>query len=297
MISALHQSIKQWVKDQLKTDFEDVEIEFEMPSKSWVGALTRPTVNFFLHDLEEDIKMRNTTPMTVSDLGNNKARTKLPPRYVLFKYHVAVFSNDARDQNELLWRVLTLLMRYPEVPKAVLPEAVRKNPMAVRTRVIQPDDRAKGGDLWSALDLPPRPWLWYFMTIPLDMDISSDDPLILTQRIRFFEGLEPEKWDAGWQSQLHRLGGTVSDDHGQPIPGLHVWREGTATPPAVTNDIGRYELPYTVEGEVMLWVARDGESPKRVKLDANRRNNDIRFEATSTKSKSEKTITQTKKGD
>jgi hypothetical protein len=286
MISALHQSIKQLIKDQLRTDFETIEVEFEMPSKTWVNALTRPTVNFFLHDLEEDVKMRNTTPMTTSDLGNNRARTKVAPRYVLLKFHVAIFSTDARDQNELLWRVLGLLMRHAEFPRQLLPEEIKKHPMAVRTRVVQPDDRAKGGDLWSALDLPPRPWLWYFMTVPLDLEISSDAPLILTQRIRLFEGLEPDKWDAGWKSEIHRLGGTVSDQNGKPLAGLHVWQDGTATPPAITDAMGRYELPYTSEGEIKVWVARDGEAPKRIKLDAKRKNNDIALESTVGKTKS-----------
>jgi Pvc16 N-terminal domain len=281
MISQINQSIKQLLKSRLETIIEETDVEFELPSKTWVSGLTRPTVNFFLHDVEEDTKLRNvqiTKDPYVDKTPNKSRRTRVPPRAIMLKYQVAVFSMDVRDQNELLWGVLSILMRHAYFPHELLPESIQKLEFAVPTRVIQPDDRSKSGDLWSSLDLPPRPWLWYLVTVPLDLGVRSDDPLILTQRVNFYEGVNAEHWDFGWKSELHRFGGTVRDEHGELLIGVNVWQEGVVNAGVLTDQQGRYELAYTRDGEITLWMARDGESPRRVILRADRQDNDLVFE-------------------
>jgi hypothetical protein len=275
MLPTFNQSLKELLKAELGSEQEALDVEFELPSKSWVSGLTRPTVNFFLHDIEEETKLRNMTPRTKIDHDRNTSRTKLPPRHILLKFQVAVFSADARDQNNLLWQLLTVLMKHQYFPEKYLPEAARGAEVPVLTRVIQPEDRSKGGDLWSALDLPPRPWLWYFVTLPIDLNIASNSSLILTQRIGFFEGVNPKNWDPGWNTRLHGIGGTVRDEDGKPLPGVHVWQADVATPVAITDADGRYELQYTMDGKITLWIAQDGRAPQRVELEANRKNNDL----------------------
>jgi hypothetical protein len=47
------------------------------------------------------------------------------------------------------------------------------------------DDSPRSLDLWGALETPPRPILLYTITVPLDLEIVEEEPLVLTRTIRY----------------------------------------------------------------------------------------------------------------
>ncbi len=272
MLTSLHESLKRLLRQQGAIAAEDVNIEFEIPNRAWVGTLTKPTINFFLHDLEENAALRKTNFEQISPRGSPTSVAKAPPRRLNLRYQVTVFSSEVRDQHELLWRTTALLMRHHELPVELLPAAITKLELPVTARVSQPEDGPRAADLWNGLELPPRPALLYLLTVPMDLNLTLESPLVLTRSLTL-QSTQAEPEVAGEQSIT--IGGTVRDSSGAAIPGVSVWRENSAAPGAVTDGDGRYILSNVPVGALALRVARPGTPPVRYDLIVPSRNYDL----------------------
>jgi Pvc16 N-terminal domain/Carboxypeptidase regulatory-like domain len=260
MLTALHESLRKLLRQQGGITAEDVNIEFEIPNRAWVGTLTKPTINFFLHDLEENASLRKTNFEQISARGSATSITKAPPRRLNLRYQVTVFSGEVRDQHELLWRVTALLMRHHELPTELLPPAITKLELPVSARVSQPEDGPRGNDLWNGLELPPRPSLLYLLTVPLDLELTLQSPLVLTRALQLQSS---EDAAPGSAARSATIGGVIRDASGQPVAGVSVWREDSAAAGSITDEYGRYVLSNVPEGSLRLRVAAPGGTPIR----------------------------------
>lgn len=272
MLTSLHESLKRLLRQHGAINAEDVNIEFEIPNRAWVGTLTKPTINFFLHDLEENAALRKTNFEQISPRGSPTTIRKAPPRRLNLRYQVTVFTSEVRDQHELLWRITALLMRHHELPTELLPPAIAKLELPVSARVSQPEDGPRANDLWNGLELPPRPALLYLLTVPLDLDLTLESPLVLTRSLALQSTAGAQPGSAGRSATI---GGTVRDPSGAPLPGVSVWRENSAAPGAVTDLDGRYILSNVPEGALPLRVARPGGTPVRYDLNVPSGNYDL----------------------
>ncbi len=263
MLTALHESLKRLLRQQGAINAEDVNIEFEIPNRAWVGTLTKPTINFFLHDLEENAALRKTNFEQIAPRGSPTSITKAPPRRLNLRYQVTVFSSEVRDQHELLWRTTALLMRHHELPAELLPTSLAQLNLPITARVSQPEDGPRAADLWNGLELPPRPALLYLLTVPMDLNLTLESPLVLTRTLTL-QSAEGELPSLAGQSTT--IGGTVRGPDGAAIPGISLWRENSAALGVVTDSDGRYVLSNVAEGTLTLRVARIGQSPVRYEL-------------------------------
>jgi hypothetical protein len=258
VLPALHESIKRLLRQHGGMANTDVNIEFEHPTRAWVGTLTKPTVNFFLYDLEENATLRKTA-FEQARVGG-VAISKMPPRRLNLRYQVSVFSAEVRDQHELLWRTTATLMRYHELPTELLPSSIAALNLPLTARVSQPEDGPRGNDLWGGLELPPRPSLLYLLTVPLDLEVTLRSPLVLTRMLALQAESDAEPGSAGVS---YTVGGVIRDPQGNPLEGISVWQELSAAEGAITDAEGHYVLSRIPEGEVALRVAKPGGKPKR----------------------------------
>lgn len=159
------------------------DLRFDLPARQWVGSLQRPTVNFFLYDIQENTELRQPNPHAGRAKG--EVAHRLPSRRFDLRYLVAAFCSVAADEQLLLWRVLAALLKHPELPVDALPEELRGLEAPLPTRVGRPDDAPRALELWNALDLPPRPALFYTVTAPLDLEVEFSAPLVLSTMTHF----------------------------------------------------------------------------------------------------------------
>jgi hypothetical protein len=258
VLPALHESIKKLLRQEGGMANTDVNIEFEHPTRAWVGTLTKPTVNFFLYDLEENAGLRKTAFEQAR--AGAVAISKVPPRRLNLRYQVSVFSAEVRDQHELLWRTTATLMRYHELPTELLPPIITGLNLPVSARVSQPEDGPRGNDLWGGLDLPPRPSLLYLLTVPLDLERTLESPLVLTRTLALQASNDADPGSAGYSLTI---GGVIRNANGDPLEGISVWQELSAAEGSVTDAEGHYVLSRVPEGEIALRVAKPGGKPKR----------------------------------
>lgn len=260
MLSEIHEGLKKLVFEQGKLDPRDVDLEFETPSREWVSGLSRPTINFFLFDLQENLALRQINPEVTRE-GNHGSR-RLPPRRFDLHYQVTAISSDTRDQHEILWRVMTTLLRHPQLPEEYAPAWARRAEVPLLARVGQPDDGPRLRELWTVLGSGPRPALLYALTVPVDLEIAANTPLVLTRTTRY----APLSGEPAWSEAPYRIGGRVLDRRGEPLEGVMVWREDSAAAGEVTDREGRFVLAGVPPGELRLRVARVGQGPRRFVL-------------------------------
>ena len=255
MLTDFHGTLRGLLYDRGLIDRADVDIAFDAPARPWIGGRTRPTLNFFLYDIEENTDLRNTGMQTAR--GNGVAVHRMPPRRFDLRFMVSAITNEIDDEHLLLWRALVTLMKYPTIPTELLPDVVRGYELPVATKVTKPNDSPRPLDIWSALEAPPRPALLYVMTVPVDLEVMLEAPLVLTRTARYTRN------GGGPADQGVHIGGVVRDRQGRPLVGARVAAAGRSFE-ATTSAEGEFVLPDVGSGPVTLRVSPDGGPEKQV---------------------------------
>jgi hypothetical protein len=272
MIATLHTSIRRMLYERGKIDPGQVDVRFDRPTRAWADALTMPTLNLFLYEIEENPDFRNMRPKVVRSAGT--ASTHLAPARIDLRYIVAAFSSNIEDEQLLLWRTLAVLLRYPALPGELLADEVRALDISLLTKITRLGEGQPSLDTWQAFEVPPRPALLYTVTAPLDPEVVIEAPLVLTGTTRFVRS-SPADEAAGIgitrdraivvAASIH-VGGVVRDRQGSPVAGVAVSIEGRAMDPVITNQEGRFILGSQQPGPLVLRVLRPGAEAKQVAL-------------------------------
>jgi hypothetical protein len=237
------------------------DIRFDLPTRQWLASLTRPTVCFYVYDIQENTELRQPNPHI--GRANGQGAHRLPPRRFDLRYLVCTFAGTAADEQVLLWRVLAVLLKHPELPAEALPEELTRIEPPLLAKVGKPDDAPRVLDLWNALDLPPRPAIFYTVTAPLDLEVEFAAPLVLTREMRYSQATRNSKRG---QRRRFQIGGTLRDRQGRPLPGVRVRVAGSAAEPVVTGDDGRFKLRNVREGQIDVRLEREGAPGRSVTL-------------------------------
>lgn len=261
MLADLHGAIQRLVHERGLVPSEDVDVRFDAPRRDWVGSLIRPTLDFFLFQVEENTDLRHTN--LEATRGNGRATYKVPPRRFDLHYLVSALTSEVTDEHLLLWRALVTLMKYPEFPGALLPEPLRAIDPPIVTQVKKPEDGDVLLDVWSGLELPPRPALLYVVTVPVDLEIGFESPLVLTRTARYHRTLVSEP---AAEQRLH-IGGVVRTRKGAVLAGATVALVGSARPPAATAADGSFVLTNVPAGAATLRVSVPDAAPRLVNVE------------------------------
>lgn len=238
---------------------QEVEIRFEAPTQEYIDRLLQPTINLFLFEISENILLRQSGYQTLRENGRAERRP-IPKRFDLH-YMVSALSSEVEDEHLLLWRVLTTLARYAQVPEELLSEEIRLLAIPLGTQLCQSEESARLLSVWNALGTQPRPALAYTVTVPVEMATVSEAPLVLTRVARYLHR------DPGEQiSEVGRqIGGVVRTTNGEPVVGARVSIEGRASE-CMTDGEGRFVLNNAPAGQLSLRITPADGEPRTVLL-------------------------------
>jgi hypothetical protein len=260
LAAGLHEVLARLVYEKGRISPREVDVRFDPPRRDWVGALTRPTLDFYLFDVRENVDLRH------ADLQANRApgvtSYRLPPRRFDLRYMVSALTTQVADEHVLLWRMLAVLLRHSTLPQDILPDSFLSLQPGLTTQVQQTDEEQLFVDLWGGFDVHPRPTLLYVVTAPIDLDITIDAPLVLTRSARYMRATAPH---APIETATH-IGGVLRDREGRPVAGGKIFIEGRASAPALTDSEGRFVLVGVPDGTVSVRVSRNGEAGKPMTL-------------------------------
>jgi hypothetical protein len=100
MIHDLDETLKELLVQKVPLDSAVVDIKFETPTKEWVMAVSKPTVNLFLYDLRENHELRSNEHY-LSRNGARGIETRAPARIDL-TYLITAWTSDVSDEHKLL---------------------------------------------------------------------------------------------------------------------------------------------------------------------------------------------------
>ena len=260
MLTEFHHSLRTLVYERGNIPATDVDILFDAPSRSWVGARTKPTLSFFLFDIRENTELRQTAPET--SRANGRGVHRLPPRRFDLRYMISALTTVVDDEHLLIWRTLGTLMKHPTIPGDVLPDAIKAFGLPVTGKIAGPEETPRPLDIWSALENPPRPAIIYVATVPLDLEMETTAPLVLTRTERFARVGTPDiAPDIRTQ-----IGGRVRNRKGAAVAGIVVSVDGRAGPTSVTDASGEFALAGVVPGTLTLKIENPEGATQRVPI-------------------------------
>ena len=253
ILTDLQGSLKRLIYERGMIDPADVAIAFEAPIRSWIAARTGPTVDLYLYDIRENTDLRKGGLETTRT--NGRGQIRMPPRRFDLCYLVSVLSTEIDDEHQVLWRLLLTLLKHPILPPELLPESLRKDDLPIPTKLELPDGAPKPLEIWSALDVPPRPAIGLVVTVPADLEFTFDAPLVLTRSARY------RRLDAAIapEDRRHHIGGLVTGLGNRPLAGATVSVAGS-TSVSTTNADGVFTFWGLPEGKVTFHVAHENKS-------------------------------------
>jgi hypothetical protein len=261
MLLELHNTIQRLIYERGNISPHEVDIMFEAPTRERIDKLIRPAINLFLFDLQENTELRQSDFERTR--SNGRAERRMAPRRFDLRYMVSALTTEVEDEHELIWRVLLTLVRYPLFPQELLSEELRSLQPAPTTKVSQADEGQRLSTIWTTLGVPPHPALYYVVTVPVEMNLVIEAPLVLTRTARYMrthaKEVPPEI--------ATQIGGVVRSAEGKPLANVKVALEGRAAIGSETNEEGHFVLAGVPSGTVKLRLSRPDGAAKIVTVE------------------------------
>jgi hypothetical protein len=222
------------------------DITFDVPNRDATSRLTRPTLNLFLYHVQENRALR-PAPWETGRL-NGGFQDRRPPVRVECSYLVTAWSNEVEDEHRLLTGAARVFFRHLQLPIEAFDGEIPEG-YEIPMMVAQPGAIKDIVDIWSVLDNDLRPSIRVTVTIPLELDVRREGPLILERQIRI-----PPPVQLSPDRPVDVTGRIVRA--GEPVAGVQVRMDRSA---ATTREDGTFELRGVRRGTTAALVAVNGD--------------------------------------
>jgi len=190
MIDDLDETIKKLLTRELPIKNGEVEISFETPNREWAAGRVKPTIDFYLYQISENLKLRQTEWKVEKKDGQSTKRR--PPKRMNLTYMITTWAGDVEDEHRLLWRVMAVLAKFPKLPEDLLQGDLKDTEVDIKASFPPEDEILNPTDLWNVLSNDIRPSIHYRVVLPLDVFKRFTGPLVLKKIIKVEQGLEGE---------------------------------------------------------------------------------------------------------
>lgn len=255
MFNDVNETLKQYFTAELPITGGELDVAFDRPTREWSGRLSRPTLNCFLYDVRERKVFRNEPPQTVPT-GDGRFRRQHAPLRMDLSYMLTAWTREPDDEHRILGRTLAAMYRGSQIAARHLQGALRDSDVPIYGRVETADHIAKPADTWGVLDNELHVALVWVLTVPLDVWVPEEGPLVRTRELRF------GALNEDWRETTIQIAGVAhkKGDPATPLAGVQVTVEGSAMR-ATTGDDGRFAFPGVPAGErVLRYQTSDGKS-------------------------------------
>jgi hypothetical protein len=192
MIEDLDEALRHYLIRELPIKNNEIDIAFDQPRKDWSARVSQPTLNLFLYDIRENVKLRvgqQVWDMERHDDGSISQKRK-PVRLDLH-YLITAWTTAPEDEHRLLARTLMALFRHQYLPDEGLPESLQDQPTPIPLKVAQYDMLDKPSDFWNVMDNQQRPSITLMLTLALNPYRTITGPAVRTRELRIGQAQEP----------------------------------------------------------------------------------------------------------
>ncbi len=190
MISDLDETLRKLLVLELPIKNGEVEINFEPPNRDWAAGRVKPTINLYLYQIAENIKLRRND--WVVEKTDDQATKHRPPKRINVTYMVTAWAGDVEDEHHLLWRVMAVFLKHSDLPEDILQGDLQDAQVKIKASLPPEDEILNPTDLWNVLSNDIRPAIHYRVVLPLDVAKRFTGPLVLKKVIKVEQGLEGE---------------------------------------------------------------------------------------------------------
>jgi hypothetical protein len=191
MIDEIDEVLRQLLIQEMPIKNGEIDIAFDQPRREWSARLSRPTLNLFLHDLNENRKLRQAQPMWEVERDNGNATFHRKAARIDLHYMITAWANEPEDEHRLLSRVLMSLFRHPQLPEELLTEGLQNQPVPIAVMAAQSEELRNPADLWSAMDNEQRPSIACVITLALNPYQPTTTPLVRDRELRIGPSQNP----------------------------------------------------------------------------------------------------------
>ncbi|MBI5879529.1 MAG: DUF4255 domain-containing protein [Chloroflexi bacterium] len=265
MFDDLDEVLRQLLVRELPIKNGDVDIAFNKPNREWSGRLSRPTLNMYLYDLRENIKLRQHS-MGASTISRTDALVtqRRNPLRVDLRYLITAWATEPEDEHRLLARVLLALFRSPELAVGSLPEAFRDQPAPITLQAAQMEDMQNPADFWGSMDNEWKPGIACVVTMALNPYQAFTGPLVSTAEIRLGQSRAPHTRTLdGAPEIIIGIGGMLRSAEPLRNPRLRILERALN---AAVQDDGRFVIFGLDDGDYTLELTADGRPPSRHRI-------------------------------
>lgn len=262
------------------TALDGAEISFETPDRNY--APSQLTLNLFLYEVKENRELRENVMIPGPDSASGYKLRRPPLRldcaYVATAWSTKNAAVKIAEEHELLGQAMQWLSRFNSIPEGhlagALQVALQETATPTLLQVAQTDPNRDAGDFWMAMGIAPRAAFYVLTTVPMDLGVELDIPIVTTTIARY-----PDPNGAGVPRELININGFVFDPGGKPLAEARVQLtpgEDTAT----TDRAGRFTFrhlarntPYTLTA----WKAEVGPGTRQFEVPSMTGEYDVRI--------------------
>ncbi len=270
MIADLDETLRQLLIAEIPIKNGEIEVSFDQPKREWSARLSKPTINFFLYDVRENVVLRQHQWERLPDNSNTAHLKRTPYRIDCF-YMLTTWAAEPDDEHRLLTRSLMALFRFPVLPEDRLVGSLRNPQFEMQAKLANHDKLTNPAEVWASLDNEMRPSISYLITLALDPWKEITGPVVrtLTLRAGTSETL-PRRQELVPDEQrieMTFIGGTIRSKakDNAPLTGIQVAIKGTGYMDT-TDAEGHFTLGSLRPGEYTLVAWPPEGKPREKKI-------------------------------
>ena len=192
MIYEIDNALRELLIREMPMKKGEVDIAFEQPKRDWSARLNKPTLNFFLFDLRENVELRGSEQWIRQDNPDGTVTLKRNPVRMDLQYLVTSWAREIQDEHRLLSAALTALLRQPIIPEDLLPDELKDQPAPIRLNVAQGNALSNPSELWNTLDNDLHPGIRLTVTYSVDPYQPVTFTAVRTTEMRFLQNPDPD---------------------------------------------------------------------------------------------------------
>ncbi len=274
MIPDVDEALRKLLIQEIDIKGNEVDIQFDQPRREWSSRVSKPTLNLFLFDLRENLRLRGAEQFTTINRSDGTSEVRRNPVRMDLRYLMTAWVKEAEDEHLLLASALMGLLRNPFLPQSCLTEALKNQPTPIPLEVATFPPEAgpvdKFSEIWGVLDNEMRPGVLVTITISLD----PYQPLVFKQvrsrEMRFLQdpaiGQQPRAEPAikSLSKTYWVTGGTIKSEK-YDLSTLSVVLVEKQLPVELKEG-GQFTLSKLTEGEYHLDILFNKKVLKRQKI-------------------------------
>jgi hypothetical protein len=273
VIADIDDALRKLLIREIPIKRNEVDIQFDQPKREWSARLSKPTLNLFLFDVRENLRLRGAEQYTTINHPDGTSEIRRNPVRMDLRYLMTAWVKEAEDEHLLLSSALIGLLRNPLLPDYSLSEQLKIQPTPVMIDVanfppeVGPVD--KFSEIWGVLDNEMRPGVLVTITISLDPYKPLIYKQVKTREMRFLQDttIGRPKTEVGIKTLSKKywvVGGTIKSEK-YDLSTLSIVLVEKKLPVELRED-GRFALHKLVEGEYHLDILFNNKVLKRQQI-------------------------------